>query len=317
MPHPVRRILCRVLKLSPDEVSVARRGFSVQSGSVGMRLEVIGRTVLDGYHAALRSASAAELVHELEEVELERRGFAYEGAGMGQALVDVLACRGLRRFDALRRACDDRHVYMMHVGAGLARARLGCRAVLPLRGFDPLLGALVVEGAGFHAGFFHSDRFAGGQPARARGVCARIFDQGLGRSLWFVQGADPDGLALAVLRFDVARHASLWSGIGLACAYAGGVERESIERLLELAGEHGADVAQGAAFAAEARHRAQNPAAHTRVACEVLCGSSDAEAAALARATRTGLAPAADGSAYEAWRGRLRACFAARAGVTG
>ena len=107
--------------------------------------------------------------------------------------------------------------------------------------------------------------------------------------------------------FPAARHADLWSGVGLACAYAGGVPSPAIEGLAELAGPHHPHVAQGAAFAAKARQRAGNPVEHTELACRILCGMAADEAAGLTDRALADLADRGGLPAYEVWRGRIRA----------
>ena len=154
------------------------------------------------------------------------------------------------------------HVYMVYVG----RAGRGPAAVsnVPraMARFDPLLGWLAVDGYGFHQGYFHgADRSRHAVPRRLSGYAARVFDQGLGRSLWFVEGADIARIAATVAKFPVARQPDLWSGVGLACAYAGGADREAIEALVASAGANEAQSAQGAAFAAKARAAGR----HTRL----------------------------------------------------
>ena len=70
-------------------------------------------------------------------------------------------------------------------------------------------------------------------------------------------------------------------GIGLACAYAGGVDAESVRHLRTQARDYVGHVAQGAAFAAKARSRAGNPADHTDLACRIIGGVTAKEAAAI------------------------------------
>src|SRR3712207_8380154 len=55
-------------------------------------------------------------------------------------------------------------------------------------------------------------------------------DQGLGRSLWFVQGADVRRIPATVNAFPAERRPDLWSGLGLACGYAGGRTRAEVDR---------------------------------------------------------------------------------------
>ena len=246
-----------------------------------MRLENIGRVFLRGYHCALAGKHPAG---QLEQVELEHRGFAYEGAAMALALRDELSfgARALPRFIS---GDGQRHLYMLHVGAGWAYARLPWRRRLEavLTRFHPVLRWLIIDGYGFHQGYFHAreqGRIAGSMEPLS--VDARhVFHQGLGRSLWFSRGADAQAIARSIASLPALYGEDAWSGVGLACAYAGGVLVETIATLRRLAGEHAAAMAQGAAFAAKARQLASNPAAHTETACAVLCGMPAQAAAAL------------------------------------
>ena len=208
------------------------------------------------------------------------------------------------------------HAYMLHVGAGWAFARLPWlrrRLDRALSSLDPLLRWLTVDGYGFHEGYFHWPQSIRKRavPGSVTGYAQRAFDQGLGRSLWFVEGIDPERVAAAATTFPEPRRADLWAGVGLACAYAGGAEHAAVLRLRELAGSHAAAAAQGAAFAAEARRRAGNPAAHCDLACQVLCGMSAEQAAAIPREELQGLPAGSTTPAYEIWRRRTQQRLAA------
>jgi hypothetical protein len=120
-----------------------------------------------------------------------------------------------------------------------------------------------------------------------------------------VDGADVGRIADTVRRFDASRHADLWSGVGLAAAYAGGVSSGDLRTLKVHAGRCAQDLAQGTAFAAEARARAGNPVPHTDEACAILAGVSAEEAAAVVRRSRSGLTESPDVPAYELWRRRV------------
>ncbi len=306
------RLRQRLFGISLQETRFARRGFRACRAEVQQRLERVGETFLDGYHAALLDDEAWPLAGRLAAIDPAWRGFAFEGAAMALTLLDELLPRRRRRLAAFLEGPGAAHVYMVHVGAGWALARLRRRVARPLRRLDPLLGWLAVDGYGFHEGYFHPARFVRRQalPRRLAGYARRVFDQGLGRSLWFVDGADVAQIPATVAAFPQARRADLWSGVGLACAYAGGVEQAALEALHEAAGACRPSLAQGAAFAAQARRRAGNPAPHTEAACGVICGTSAAEAAA--QTERALHALPFDGAvpAYEVWRRRLQARFA-------
>ena len=198
---------------------------------------------------------------------------------------------------------------MIHVGAGWAYARLGRRLPRAIEKLDPLLRWLAVDGYGFHEGFFHPNVTVVKRQRRRPlgGYCARAFDQGLGRSLWFVEGAGVDAIAGIISSFESVRRPDLWAGVGLAAAYAGGVGGAELERLRDRAAlDHSGELAQGAAFAARANQLAGNPTAHLELACQVLCRCSWERAAAVTEETLQELPDDGPVPAYEVWRGRIQ-----------
>lgn len=275
-----------------------------------------------GYRHALAADTLGDLADHLERVELEDRGFAYEGAAMALCVLDFLTPWRRDRFARFLAGPAEPHVYMAHIGAGLACARLHRRTRPLLSRHDPLLGWLVLDGCGFHDGYFRWRRAVGKQavPRRFAGYERRAFDQGLGRSLWFLSGGEPARAAATIDRFPTARRADLWSGLGLAAAYAGGAGGDALVALRSLAGTHLGDAAQGIAFAAGARGLAGNPAAHTELAAQIVCGQSAARLAEVTTRERP-VVPQGPGHAgetsraneptsaaplYEVWRRRVR-----------
>jgi hypothetical protein len=234
---------------------------------------------------------------------------------MALALLDHLVPWRSSRLTAFLRGPGRAHVYIIHVGAGWAIARLPWlrrRVERSLASMDPLLRWLAIDGYGFHEGYFDwpSSVTLRQRPRHLRGYALRAFDQGLGRSLWFYAGADVEVISRTIERFEAARHADLWSGIGLACAYAGGVDRTGVARLRSAARGHLPQLAQGAAFAAKARAHAGHTVPHTELASTLLCEMSVPEAAAVTDAALHGLPGDGDVPAYEAWRQRIHDAFA-------
>jgi hypothetical protein len=295
---PFRTLGARLLAIDPAETSFARRGFAPCSNATRARLEAHGAAFVRGFNLGLVHDPAREFDRAARDVPAAERGFAYEGAAMACALLDLLAPRRIRRLDAL----------LADVGWALARLRRRPFGRLRL---DPLLRWLAVDGFGFHEGFFRPDRFvrAMARHPRLRGYASRALDQGLGRSLWFVDAADPERIAATVSVFAPERRGDLWSGVGLAAAYAGAAGSGELERLRALASDHAAHAAQGAAFAAGARVRAGNLVPHVDLACELLCGL---DARAAAGITDGALRTVRGGEAedYERWRAEIRARLA-------
>ncbi len=214
-----------VFSISTDEASFVKRGFAAQQASRQNHLEHCASSFIVGYNAALRVSDLDELSDQLAGVDLPSRGFAYEGAGMGFALLDGLnpirCVRGSPRFNRFLRGCGTDHLYMAYIGVGWAVARLPWvrrRLDSYVQQFDPLLRWLVYDGYGFHQGFFQSARFVESME-RPQGLShygLRAFDQGLGRCLWFVHGGDVEGVVDKISRvaFSTSRRSiqRSWSG---------------------------------------------------------------------------------------------------------
>jgi hypothetical protein len=273
----------RLGKLLRPLVGVSRKeatSFSKGDSPAWKALERSVFAAIEGYHATLDDSRLAVLVPRLNTIEPELRGYAYEGAAMGLTGLDcVLPWKN--RLEAFLDGAGSAHIYMVHIGVGEALARLRRHPERVLARLDPVLRWLVIDGYGFHEGFFAPQRYIAGQaiPAHLSAYARRIFDQGLGRAIWFLCGANVSDVASAITSFPRVRHPDLWSGVGVACAYAGGVEQDAIEALRVAAGSFAPRLAMGAAVVAKGRQRAGNPAPHSDLASAVLCGvSSDAAA---------------------------------------
>jgi hypothetical protein len=307
----------KLFGLAPDEASFARRGFRGSGEPAQARLERIGAAFLEGYHAALDDAAPATLRGALAQVDLELRGFAHEGAAMALTLLDLLTPWNRSRLDAFLRSAPE-HVYLILVGAGWAWARLRVRRVQRrMARLDPLLAWLTLDGYGFHEGFFHHPRYVERQaPPPFQGYQARVFDQGLGRSLWFVEGAGIERIIARIRSFAPSRQPDLWAGVGLACAYAGGCQRGGLEALRSAAGSLWLDLAQGVVFAVAARARAGNVAPQSELACDVICSRPLAEAARFADdalpAPGSPGPSASDVPSYERWRQGIQGLVSGR-----
>jgi hypothetical protein len=302
----------RLLGLSREETSYARCGFRGATEQLRTRLEQVGAVFLLGYHAALEQGDTETLALELNTVDLEWRGFAFEGAAMGLALLDFLTPWRRTRIKNFLSGAGVAHAYMVHVGIGWVWARRPFGFRRAQKKLDPLLNWLAFDGWGFHEGFFHWPKYIAGQPApkKLSGYERRAFDQGLGRSFWFVNGGNIELIAQTISNFSADRQSDLWSGIGLAATYAGIVSETSLGELREKAGRFQPQLAQGAAFAAKARQRADNLTDYTNLAAKILCGLTAADAARLTDEALENLPVNADEPAYEIWRRRIHNQFA-------
>ena len=302
----------RLLEIDPREVEFGHRGFTCADPAIRGHLETVGRTFLSGYRAAMAHDDQNLLAERLDQIHLEQRGFAYEGAAMALALQDGILLRG-SAFSRFAAGAGRRHIYMLYVGAGWAYARLPWmrhrieRVSLKL---DPVLRWLAIDGYGFHQGYFKektqtiSDISSSQLSEHGR----HIFYQGLGRSLWFIDGADVHRICRSISQLSPLYHNDAWSGVGLACAYAGGIAPAAIVELRQESGLHAGAVAQGAAFAAKARQLAENCAPHTDMACSIVCGMPAEQAAQLCDTALARINPLHP-CPYQDWRFLLQKSF--------
>lgn len=289
------------------------RGFHVKNAAARELLETVGRTFLTGYGFAAESRSAADAAERLEGIPTRFRGFAYEGAAMGFAVLDGLPFGG-RRVDHFVDGPAADHIYMAYVGVGWAMARLPRFRWRSLYAADPLLRWLILDGYGFHQAYFRTQRYVHEQYQEPRfpwpadgpsGYANRVIDQGIGRAMWFVGGTDPDVVATLLNKFPKQRQGDLWAGAGLAATYAGGADEAELRLFRQRAGEYQGEVAQGCVFGAAARLRAGLVMAHNEAAARVFCGMSVAEAAALSDRALPESGSSEREPSYEIWRRRI------------
>ncbi|HEY3735144.1 MAG TPA: DUF1702 family protein [Streptosporangiaceae bacterium] len=311
--------LCR----DERETDFGVRRFRLNPGPQRKVLETAAGTFVAGFNAAIRARTAEDLAASLGDLGEPLRGHALEGAGMAATVLDLLTLRRGRRLKALLAGPGRGYPHLVYAGAGRAYASLRMRpsrlvrAVPAGRGTHPALRWLAWDGYGFHRAFFAADQVIGAQrvPRRLTAEQRSVFDQGVGRALWFHECADPDGVALRIAEFDPGRRASLWSGAGLAATYAGGADVADLGRLAIVAGRHRADLAHGSALACAAGTHAGLVPAHMATAAHAITGALAEEASgwvsgALSQFGQQAASPAG----YQLWREEICARWAAYRG---
>jgi len=303
-------LLSWLLAISPSEASFARRGFA--NTAARPRLEAAAASFVAGYNRALGARCPLEPLADLPLMPAQLRGFRAEGMAMGAAV--RTGCAPWRDvLTPLLAELTERYVHLAHVGVGWAMARMPFARRRLVKLLDPMLAPLALDGRGFHDGYFKARAAAAGA-LRPAGAIGPVYDQGVGRSLWFSCGADPDRIAAAVLGFDPPRRDDLWAGIGLACVYAGGAGAADIDRLGVAAGSSLRWMRQGAAFGLGAHARAGTVSAEAEAAATRLCG---ADAATLVATVDAAYAVALSDAMpqpgrYQAWRGRVATALDSR-----
>jgi hypothetical protein len=267
----------RLLAKDPRESDLSRRRFRLTRPASRAVVERAERSYLSGFNAVVACD-----VERIEDVPRDQRAFAYEGAGAACAVLDLVTLTRGRRLRELLAGPAAHHSYAAHLGAGRGYAMLRIRPVRASRRAHPLLRWLALDGFGFQWSLARADRMVGERAMPdllSRAHCA-LFDQGLGRLLWYHDCASPDDVAARVAAYPVSRRAALWTGVGFAAAYTGGAEADELWWLTEHAGADGfrGHLAQGCAFAAAARAQAGPLPDHVAQAVPILTGGTPEEA---------------------------------------
>lgn len=228
---------------------------------------------LSGNHVLTEAASFAA-------GEMQYLGVFLEGNAMGLALSDYLTPAKRKRWNTLRCEIENRHPYEVHTALGMALGMFGGK----IDNATSLWQWFVLDGLGFQQGLLHPDKFIERRIRSRRALSAqgaKVFDQGLGRSIWFQSAGDVQRACESVEKFDHERHADLWTGLGVAVAHVGNLPESSLTYLRARAEKHAASFAVGIAIAAHVRHLNGTGKEVADNACRIIAGVSAQEAAAI------------------------------------
>jgi hypothetical protein len=280
----IRKLRNSFLGVSDLEAIFSKRGFYYGIATTQRHLESVGTRFLKGYRLALELSDVDELSAALNREKKEFVGFAYEGAAMGKTILDILSIgRNDRLQKLIKNKEGNKHIYILHVGAGWGYARFPIDIEKKIESFHPAFRWLIIDGYGFHQAFFKTKKYVYEKrtPKKLKKEFSKhVFYQGVGRCLWFITCAEPHRILNEINGFDQKYQVDLWSGVGLAATYAGGVNKEVLEELKLLSGPYLPHLIQGSAFAATARQRAENTVPYNEMACKIITGISVEEAAA-------------------------------------
>lgn len=317
MPITSTSLLRLVAAPSLESVTAAAQGFPRADAAVREHLDRIPQAVVLGFEWAMDARGLADLEQRIRLMDEAHQGFAYEGAAMAYTILDAPR-RGHRTQELLAGPALP-HLFLAYIGIGFAMTRLPrplWHRVLPdldAPPYHPAMSWLVIDGLGFDLAYFHAQRWLRPEASRQprpwpwlgdRAYFRRAVDQGFGRALWFVAGANADAAGATISQFPVGRQGDLWSGVGLAAAFAGPDSSLASRVTRVVPAEFAAHVACGATLAAAARVRGGYVPDHTQGAVTALTGWTPDEASTVA--DRCAPSASVSGPIYEQWRANIR-----------
>ncbi|MEP7232225.1 MAG: DUF1702 family protein [Ginsengibacter sp.] len=221
--------------------------------------------------------------HELEELTAfldaeppAFRSVAYESASMEMALPELHSDKALHNWKAFYLRSAKAHTFHMDIGLGWAFAKTEIPPEPYLESLPPVTRLMVYDGMGYYHGLFSGRKTVKNQlvPGGINEQELHGFDQGLGRRLWYISKGDVNELVQLMQPFHVSRHSDLWRGVGIACGYVGGNEKEGLEDLLKISNEYKDQLCAGVTLAAISRSASNSVSNDIELACNVICGKT-------------------------------------------
>jgi hypothetical protein len=285
------------------------RGIPLDGRPAQMRMAQVGGAVAAGARAASTpDVSNDRIAREMDAIELELRGFAWEGVGTSLTVADVKAHLSdstlqldrslMPRAHALAQANPTwRKWIIMGIGLGFARTFANAmddadhgyllNYVLHCSSVDAMI---ICDGLGMALASGNPDRWLAPTATLSNLIkgkiwsteaadllrgSARGFDQGVGRAIWFVNCGEPEKIVSTLSEFaESPRLPDLWGGVGFAGTYAGGVPEAQWRDLVARAPAFRPYLAQAAACVAHSRLKTSGAFQETEIGCGATWGRS-------------------------------------------
>ncbi len=195
------------------------------------------------------------LIEYLQHTEKEFSSIAYESASMAIALKDFEADTFPLEWLLFANGPAAVHHAQVYVGLGWAIAKSNVPFLNAVEKLNTQFYFRIADGCGYYDGSFKRRQtiLNQQQPAYLPASALSMYDQGIGRSIWYTEKTDVHQIRTKIESFAAGRHGDLWRGVGIAVAYVGGCDNADLKTLWQYAAINGFQLACGAALAAGAR----------------------------------------------------------------
>jgi len=243
--------------------------------NVSERMDYIQKLFLSVGTDLQKTTSLDEVIDVLETEPPEYRSVAYESASYEIALEELKSHHQLERWKEFRELSAKQHTFHMDIGLGWAFAKTGLDPQPHLLKLQPLVKLMVYDGLGYYYGLFKGrSTLKNKKIPEIEYDGAHGFDQGLGRRLWYMAKGDAYAVNELVDKFPAARHSDFFRGIGIACGYVGGNEKDNLEYLFRISGEYKKQLQLGFVLAAISRIASETISENSNMACRVICNKT-------------------------------------------
>lgn len=216
------------------------------------KMENIKTIFQSAQESASKFENISELITVLEATEKEFRPVAYEGAAMTLALKDFSNGDSIINWKRLLDS-SKKYACQIYIGMGWAVGQEKRTSLNFIEELDKNMQFRIWDGCGYFDGIFRQRQTIKGQN-RLEYISEKnynAYDEGLGRSIWYICKGDETKAAEMIQQFSQERHADLWRGLGIACSFVGGFEENALKTLISLSGKHSAQLGVAAALVAE------------------------------------------------------------------
>ena len=205
------------------------------------------------------------LIKYLENREKEFSSIAYESASMAIALKSFERDTFPNEWLLFANGAAAAHWAQVYVGLGWAIAKCNLPFLKAVKKLDSRSYFRIADGCGYYDGSFRHRQTVINQqlPDYLLAAALPMYDQGIGRSIWYTAKTDVHKICSTIETFAPDRHADLWRGVGIAVAYVGGCDDDDLKTLLKYASINCFQLACGAALAARSRGMANTMTADT------------------------------------------------------
>lgn len=188
-----------------------------------------------------------ELISVLNQFESDLRSVAYEGASFAIGMKALKSDNLQLWYDFLSKS-DQIHMHHITIGFGWSFAALN----IPFGYYnsiieDNYLFPMILDGYGYYCALFKARRTLRNKEIPLEfdkcQLCA--FDNGVGRRIWYTTKGNSDDIDTLISSFPIERQENLWSGVGMACMYVGGIDKSIVKELISKADKHHMDFIVG------------------------------------------------------------------------